>query len=336
MPAIWGIHDVIGWGNLNPSGCGFYRIVLPLDELANHGWDTCYSNSSGRPVFSRLDIIIAQRFDQISAVPGWAALRATGEGKLVYEIDDDPFSVDEANWLARPEFRKSDVLATLRGCAALAHLVTVTTEPLAEVFRQFNPNVAVIANYIPQELLSISRKRHERLTVGWAGGASHMRDMAMIAPVWREVMDGTGVRGHFIGCDYRNMLRPDGFEFTGWSENPRDYHRLVDFDIALVPIAPHPFARSKSHIKALEFAALGIPVIASDCEAYRDLVVDGVTGFLVTGAQQWRDRMLTLIHDGELRETMGAKARELAAGWTIEGTGWRQWDAAYRKLLEDG
>jgi glycosyltransferase involved in cell wall biosynthesis len=331
---IWGIHDCVGFGDLNPSACGYYRICLPLAELARHGWDTCWTSSAGGPS-EEPGIVVAERFDQITAVPGWAQLRAAGGRKLVYEMDDDPFTVDEVNWLAQPQFRKADVLACIRACAALAHLVTVTTEPLAEVFRQFNPNVTVIPNFIPTELLNIKRLRHPRLTIGWAGGASHMRDMAMIAQVWRDVVDETGARGHFVGVDYRNMLRPRGFDHTPWENSPRKYYRTIDFDIGLIPIAEHPFARSKSSIKALEFAALGIPVIASDCEAYREFVIDGVTGFLVRTPAQWRDALLMLVHDQRLRDEMGRKARELAAGWTIEEHGWPLWDAAYRTLLEE-
>jgi glycosyltransferase involved in cell wall biosynthesis len=92
------------------------------------------------------------------------------------------------------------------------------------------------------------------------------------------------------------------------------------------------FNSSKSFVKAAELGALGIPVIASDVPAYREYVIDGVTGFLVSTQKQWRARLRELAADEALRESMGAKAKELAAQHTVEGN-WRRWADAYTPLL---
>lgn len=328
-PSIWGIHDTQGFGTTIPSGCGWYRILWPFDQLKAHGWKTGYG--LGLPSDWAPDIIVGQRFDQAEAVPVWELLK--GQFRLVYEIDDDPFSVDAVNWLAYKGFSQEDVLGTIRSCAQIADMVTVTTKPLAQVFRQFNDNVVIIPNCIPEWMTKRRRRDNHKLTIGWGGGASHMRDLAMIARAWRDVIDTTGVRGHFIGTDYRNMLRPDGFDCSPWETDPAGYFKAIDFDIGLAPIAEHPFAVSKSHIKALEYAALGIPCIASDCEAYRDFVIDGVTGFLVRTPAEWREAMMMLVRDANLRAEMGHKARELACTWTVEGN-WHRWADAYNTLLE--
>lgn len=327
--SVWGLHDTAGRGSDKPSGCGFYRITLPLDELGRHGWQAGYGL---RMPEHDPGIFVGQRFDVPAIVPIWQAL--AGHYGLVYEIDDDPFTVDEVNWLATPVYRREEVLNTIRRCASIADLVTVTTQPLAEVFSKFSQNIHVINNFIPESMLAIHPPRHptEPLILGWAGGVSHMRDVAMIAQTWRDVMEETGVRGHFVGADYRNILRPQGFSYTPWSVDPREYFTKIDFDIGLIPIADCPFARSKSRIKALEFAALGIPVIASDCEAYREFVLDGITGFLVSTQGQWRDAMMTLIKDERLRWEMKLAARRHARDYTIEGN-WRRWADVYETLL---
>lgn len=330
--AVWGVHDNQGFGTTVPSGCGFYRICLPFDQLREHGWTAAYSavfTPGASPDFEP-SLIVGQRFDQPHAIPGWRHLRQMY--KTVYEIDDDPFSVDRVNWLAYPTYGQDEVLGAIRECAEIAHLVTVSTEPLAEVFRQFNPNVAVLPNYIPGSLLKARRVKHEVLTLGFCGGASHMRDLAMIAQTWRDVVDETQVRGHFIGTDYRNMLRPDRFGYTPWITAVPDVWEAIDFDIGLIPIAPHPFSESKSWIKALEYAALGIPVVASDCTAYRDFVINGVTGFLVETQVQWREALLMLIKDARLREEMGYAARRHAANYLMEEH-WAKWDKAYQSVL---
>ena len=83
-----------------------------------------------------------------------------------------------------------------------------------------------------------------------------------------------------------------------------------------------------SHLKALEAAARGIPVVAQDMEPYRDFVKDGETGYLVRTPEQWAKRLTELIHDGQARDELGRNAREQAKAHTIQGN-WHLFEAAY-------
>src|SRR5262249_12114020 len=109
------------------------------------------------------------------------------------------------------------------------------------------------------------------------------------------------------------------------------FYGAIDWDAGLAPLYPGSvFNRSKSYIKALEYAARGIPVVASDAEPYRGFVLHGVTGFLVKYDHEWL-KYLEELTDPQVRADMGDKAREHAGGYTIEGT-WQLWAAAYGGL----
>jgi glycosyltransferase involved in cell wall biosynthesis len=319
---IYGFHD--------SSGCGEYRIKLPLRELAKHGHDITLEMGGTGTGASSYQIVIAQRTDKYDALPVWRRLRA--QSRLVYEIDDDVFSVEPVNWMAYRAYAKPVPQDAVAHAAEVADLVTVTTEPLAEVMRRFNRNVAVIPNHVPTEILDVQRPRRDHLVVGWAGGASHAADVSMIAAQVRRFFDRTpGTELHLIGTNYAETFRRPA-RFTRWNPDLMSYYRNVDFDIGLAPLTGTVFDRAKSHIKALEYGALGIPVIASDVEPYRDFVIDGVTGFLVKREHEWFSRLRDLANDAELRESMGRKAKEQASAWTIE-KGWKLWEACYQSLL---
>jgi glycosyltransferase involved in cell wall biosynthesis len=96
-------------------------------------------------------------------------------------------------------------------------------------------------------------------------------------------------------------------------------------------LADTAFNESKSHIKALEYAALGVPVIAADLAPYNGFVVDGVTGYLVSTEDEWRARLTELINDEAAREAMGAAAKERAAEFVIQ-RGWRLWADAFEEV----
>lgn len=334
-PSVWGIHDAQSDKDPRPTGCGlagWWRVVFPLDALRDLGWQVGYQ--SGRPPAESAGarVMVGQRFDRPQVLGEWRRLRA--RHRLVYEIDDDVFNIDPVNFGAWRNFKAAEKRDAVRHCAEVADLVTVTTEPLAQVMRECNPNVAVLNNCVPDGLLQMARPRRPALTVGWAGGVSHARDIAEVAGPLRRFLerDRKDAQLHMVGTDFRHAVTYARARFTGWEPDPWKYWANLDFDIGLAPLSDHSFNNAKSRCKALEMAALGIPVIASDSPPYRDFVTDGVTGFLVRKPAQWRDRLNLLAADEGLRESMGAKAREAAAACTTQAQA-HLWDAAYRSIL---
>jgi glycosyltransferase involved in cell wall biosynthesis len=103
------------------------------------------------------------------------------------------------------------------------------------------------------------------------------------------------------------------------------------FDIGIVPLARNLMNECKSHLKGLEYAACGIPVIASPSESYRWWVEPGVNGFLADKPKQWTDALNTLVNDDGLRRWMGRCARKSAAHATIANH-WRDWEAVYARV----
>lgn len=312
------------------SACGYYRVRLPFEELRKHGHDARHERFA-EAFDDTWPIMVAQRF----GFPGFelAWLKLFRKHAMVWETDDDLWSVDPVNKRAHkiftPEFLKG-----LEFCVRTARLVTVTNTHLAERMSRFNPNVAIVPNMIDAALPQMTRVRRDRVTIGWAGGDSHRRDLARIVIPLNRIIRQTDAVVHTIGQDFSNTLRlpADRHRHSGWEQKLIKYYSTIDFDIGLAPLEDTMFTRSKSYIKALEYGALGIPVIASDIGPYREYVEDGVTGFLVKGESEWIDRMRLLIGDPELRESMGAAARAKAMQHTI-AAGWQRWEDAYRSVL---
>ena len=332
---IFGGHD-------GGSGCAWYRVILPFAELAKHGYETTAVSSSKRDggkgatrqAMAGHDVIVAQKWDNHAGLGVWR--RQALRSKLVYELDDDMFSIEPVNFASWQQFSRPEVRDAVVHAAQTADLVTVSTEPLAEVMREYAANVAVLPNHIPGWVLDLPAPAGERPAVGWHGGASHGTDIRLIGRPVREFLNRhPGWDAVMIGADYRTAVRHERCGYVPWvhvTDAPEAFYTAIDWDIGLAPLQLNVFNRSKSHIKALEYAARGIPVIASDAEPYNRFVLHGVTGFLVRQDHEWLKYLEELAGDEGLRRSMGAKAKEQARAWTIE-QGWKLWADAYEGLM---
>lgn len=310
---------IFGW-SADYSGCGFYRMVMPLREYAARGGSAEWSTDMPAWVREGADVVIGQRVCLDGATRHWRDLKAAGRVKLVLELDDDLWTVDSSNRSAAATYTP-ERLDNLRANIRISDVVTVSTEPLADVVRPLNSNVVVVPNRIPAWLLEHGRPVADRITVGWAGSGSHEMDWADAGPqVGRFLKRNSLIGAHLIGASFRSMHTwpKDQVRTTNWAQSVEAYYRLLDFDIGLAPLRPHVFNRSKSAIKALEYAALETPTIASDAGPYAGFVRHGETGLLVRRDHEWGSHLHSLTKDPAMRREMGQRAHQLAAEHTIE------------------
>jgi glycosyltransferase involved in cell wall biosynthesis len=65
-------------------------------------------------------------------------------------------------------------------------------------------------------------------------------------------------------------------------------------------------------MSALEAMAAGVPVVARDSPAYRQLINDGHAGLLASTPTELADRCLRLLRDPELARGLGRAAQAVA------------------------
>lgn len=324
-------------------------MIVPLSELAKHGHeiefraagdqgdkDTGAGAVTLRDLQGDYDLIVAQRWNKHAALDIWRRAR-TPLNRLVYETDDDVFSVTPVNWASYHLYGRPEVRDAVTHMAETADLITVTTPHLAGVMREHGSTIAVLPNSIPAWTLDTVREPRARPSAGWMGGASHGADVGLIiAPVRRFLQRFPGWELRLCGTDYRPSFKAgEQAVFSNWIpvyKDERGYFNTLDFDIGLIPLAGDEFSKSKSNIKALEYGARGIPSIATDCEIYRSFIRHGENGFLVREEHEWLKFMSMLASDSALRVKMGEQARQDVQAWTIERN-YGLWEQAYKSLF---
>lgn len=120
------------------------------------------------------------------------------------------------------------------------------------------------------------------------------------------------------------------FIFTGFKPKVKKYLGL--FDVMFYPINMGSLSMT-----LMEAMAMGIPVITRDIGGNRELVVDGVTGYLFKDEtpEQLAEMILGLLNDPKKRKEMGKAARERIIKYFSQERWTRELYAVFKKVSEE-
>jgi glycosyltransferase involved in cell wall biosynthesis len=141
------------------------------------------------------------------------------------------------------------------------------------------------------------RPPHEGVVAGWIGAGGNLPYLEALLPT----LAGLPVRVRVVCNRF-----PEGVEKIAWSEEG-EAEAVAGMDIGLAPMPDDEWTRGKCGTRILQYFAAGVPAVADDVGAHRDLVGGG--GFLVRTPEEWRARIGALAADPGLRRRMGDEGR---------------------------
>lgn len=328
---IYGLAPISG-------GCHWYRIREPLRGLAGLGHTTEFGEHLDEYVVGRNETILTHILHNEDGLTAWRLLAGEKQHRLVYDIDDNIWAYEEGTEHADYWTRERQEIA--EECIRLSHLVTTPSRIIADLITyrlNLNTNVVVLPNYVPAFMLDIPRKLPDVFTVSYQGAPQriHQSDLDTIQVELFEFMRlCPDARLKFYGQPAPlegGGPFTDRIDFVPWSPDVPEYYRsLADSTIGIGPLRRSPFTAAKSGLRAVEFAALGVPAVLSDAPPYRGCVQHRITGYLVTNPRDWRKYLIKLYRSGDLVNRLSKQARQAAKGWTTEANAW-QWEQAYKR-----
>ncbi|HEY1770375.1 MAG TPA: glycosyltransferase [Chthoniobacterales bacterium] len=324
------------------SGCQIatthlYRCIHLQEQLGDLGRDAEIAIWNDE---AQVDLERALRFDVIwlYRIPmngplGSLIEQARSLGKpVIFDTDDlifEPELVDQQRAVEKlsPNEQRMHAegvqryLQTLEACDT----VVTATPLLAELARRRAKPAYVHRNCLGREMTALAAELYARrrdrardqvvITYG-SGTATHDRDFEEAAPALAEILarfrevelwiaGPLALPGSLAIFD-RRVRR---FPLTGW----REWITLLsDSDIAIAPLERgNIFCRAKSEIKFIESGAVGVPLVASEIDPFRDAMTDGEDGLLAPNENKWIESLAFLIEQPNERKRMGDRARVL-------------------------
>ncbi len=206
---------------------------------------------------------------------------------VVSDIDDDPH-----HW---PEYVQSDFRA-FRG----VHAVTVSTEPLAQMLRQWNPHVQIFPNAIAEMPEVASGTPKAGVVRVFFGALNRGGDWGPIMPHLVRAAQELGAAVQWVVVHdqaFFDALPDDCAKTFHPTLPPKDYlAALAQCDIALLPLADTPFNRLKSDLKFIECCAAGVVPLCSPV-VYAERAEHRKIGIFAESPQEWHDGLCTLVRD---------------------------------------
>jgi glycosyltransferase involved in cell wall biosynthesis len=145
-------------------------------------------------------------------------------------------------------------------------------------------------------------------TLGWVGHSDNLPYLAALAPPLRELARNHPALKLVVVADRSIEIPGVRVEFRPWRLK-EEVSCFGGIAVGLMPLEDTPWARAKCAFKAIQYMALGIPAVASPVGMNRELIVDGVNGFLAKDATAWLAAMDALLADASLARRIGAAGR---------------------------
>ncbi len=229
--------------------------------------------------------------------------------KVIYDIDDMIFHLRTApsNSNRITKFFKSKkryyfLLEKADYC------ITCTPE-LDKIARRYNQNTRDISSTINTKTYIPLNKyeNKEDLIIGWTGSHSTIPYLHLLDGVLQELSKKYKFKLLVMGTNNFEIRGVD-IECVDWNTNI-EIPTLQRMDIGLYPLPNDEWVKGKSGLKALQYMAVGLPVVASNVGCNERVIENNFSGLLVNEMNEWYSSISNLIEKNELRRFLGCNAR---------------------------
>lgn len=303
-----------------------YRVLLPMMAMQERGHEIVQVfQRRGVPLdvepLLDCDVVHIHRLllvdDQDDCID---RLRAAGVPIVLDDDDDSAAAPPEVAALVAPgtyDLGRRD-FERLLARAGSFDLVTAPSDWIADRFEAAGaPMTEVIDNFLPAAFSRVRPQGHEGFVIGWHGCIEHRLDAEAlgIAETLAEVLERhpdvrvVTIGGVDLAIDHERYVHEPTVSFDRLTQ------RLADFDLGLVPLADIPFCRGRSNVKAREYAAAGVPWLASPVGSYSHLGRE--EGGVLVDDGDWAAALDELIGAGRERRKLAKHAKAWAERETI-------------------
>ncbi|HZV74777.1 MAG TPA: hypothetical protein VFF79_13765 [Conexibacter sp.] len=291
-----------------------YRSIGPMLALAERGHETRQLEldriDAWHSTLRWCELLHLHRVCDGGVVELARAAQATGAA-VVWDDDDDVTRVPRgtAGYADAGGAKGKKRLAARSKLFEAVDLVTTPSAVLADVFREGGaPEVQVIENYVLDAFRGDRAPRNGGFRIGWVAAGEHLLDLehVPVASALQRLLDAhphvhvttIGVR---LGLTSDRYLHMSGVPLT------RLLHHVSAFDVGIAPLSTQlAMNLARSNVKLKEYAAVGVPWLASPIGPYTGL--GERQGGRLVADDRWHDELDALVTNDRARRKLAKRA----------------------------
>lgn len=152
------------------------------------------------------------------------------------------------------------------------------------------------------------KKEKDNIIIGWIGSPFTTEYLYEIKDVLKKLSQKYNIILRLVGANKNFKITGINYEKKQWTfETELSY--LQSFNIGIMPLADDKWSKGKAGYKLLQYMSMGIPAVVSSVGFNKEIIEDGVNGFLANTNEEWVKKLSILIKDGKIRKKMGERAR---------------------------
>lgn len=166
------------------------------------------------------------------------------------------------------------------------------------------PSTIDLTKYIVQE----KNNYLDSFVIGWIGTPKTMHFLDIVTRAIRRFAKDKNVTLLLIGVD-KFSLDNVNVVCKKWSLDT-EVQLLGDIDVGIMPLFDGFWEKGKCGYKLIQYMGCGKPVIASPVGVNKEIVDNGINGYLAHDENEWGRYLQNLYDDALLRMSFGKNARE--------------------------
>ena len=355
----------------NDSACDYYRVKLPLNTLHEKGSvpltiiDKTAPNQDDIEKALGADLFVARGVADINMLENLKKLQKDGK-KIVLDYDDNLLNVSPLSQhylehgtenvkIMMPDGKEKVIwedgvnidlkqnkesLEVFKEALFVADAVTVTTDILANAYKDYTRNVFVMPNCIDSNLWKpLDFKERDEIRLTWFGGFSHYEDWFLLKDILPDIIkDYPQAKLVLMGARFDGTLKgipEDRIEYHSWVSNEAYPYKaaILNPTIAVIPLVDNEFNKCKSSIKWVEMASLGVPSVTSNVSPYAEIATEDNGVFVENSYGAWDKGIRMLLDDKILRAKIGGEAQRTVNKKFDINNEYTRWGKAYERLV---
>lgn len=200
----------------------------------------------------------------------------------------------------------------------MSSCVIVANGFLQEYACKFNSRVYIIPTAVNTERFGVVEKSSDKIVIGWIGSPTTEPYLKLVCNAMQILSQKYSFIFKIVGAGNKIFIPNVEIENYEW-QLEKEISDFKSIDIGIYPLPDTTWARGKAGFKAIQFMAVGVPVVASPVGMTEELIQDGVNGFLASSDEDWVKKISMLIENLLLRKKMGlAGRRTIEEGFSVK------------------